>query len=157
MITLQLRPPVQTIRRTTDGDDITANTTLATDAVLSITVPAGKSFMLDAFIAHSGGQTGDIKFGWTAPANATLLWTSGGLASGATSVASSVRLPLLALADSDTLGAIGITTPTVAMIRGLLTTTDTGGAFALQVAQGTSDAAVSKLRAGSWVRLEEIS
>ncbi|NUP69300.1 MAG: hypothetical protein HOW71_44845 [Nonomuraea sp.] len=156
-----------TKRRTTDATK-TSTTTPGTDGFLTFTVDANATYILDGFLKYSG--PGDFLMGWTFPTGTLGEWH--GLGNG-TTVASegasnafqndvvtsfgyTVRTETTDIASTRTYGGIGSTTFGV-QVRGIVRVGSTAGTFALQWAQGTSNATGTVLYTDSHIRLEKVA
>lgn len=145
------------VRRTADRADITSNTTLADDGVLQLDVAASGVYFVRAMIHYTADANGDLKIGFTAPAAATFTWTPISLTTTATTSAAALRMPTKAIADSDIAGGVDSSTSVAAFPTGLLVVGATAGTFKLQVAQGTSSATATVVKAGSWMFAERVA
>lgn len=119
----------------------TAGTTLttATQAVVpgcSRPVAAGRIYKVSAFVPAKGPTDTDVAYGWTAPANSTLDWTPDALLSTTSATQGSIARPLLAVTDTVVVGTV--TSDSVALLTGYLTTTDTAGDLQLTAARGAN-------------------
>jgi hypothetical protein len=156
----------ETKRRT--SDTTRANTTTPTsDSQITFTVDANAVYVIDGFLKYSG--PGDFLMGWTIPTGALGEWQ--GIGNG-TTVASegasnafqndvvtsfgyTVRTETTDIASTRTYGGVGSTTFGV-QVRGTVRVGSTGGTFALQWAQGTSNATGTVLYTDSHLRLEKV-
>ena len=150
-------------RRTSDATK-TSTTTLATDTQLTFTVDPNGVYDLDGFLKYSG--PGDFQMGWTFPSGALGEWsgigngttvasaTSGGgtQTDVSTSWGYTVRTEATDIASARTYGGIGTSVFTV-HIKGTIRVGATGGTFALQWAQGTSNATATTLYTDSRLSL----
>lgn len=144
------------VRKTAD-ESVTSSTTLQNDNHLFLSVATNTTYILDAFIIYDGQSAGDLKYGWTAPASATLDWTPRDLSTtvGATMV-DAIDMAWLQIGSTETTGAWattwGVATPT-----GLLQVSGTSGTLQLQWAQDTSNATATRVKTNSWLRLQKVS
>jgi hypothetical protein len=153
--------------RTTNATK-TSNTTLATDTQLTFTVDAGGVYVVEGLLLHSG--PGDFKMGWTFPSGTDGTWH--GLGNGVTVISGtsgggtqqdtsstwgySVRTESTDLASPRTYGGIS-TNPYGVQVKATVRVGGTAGTFALQWAQGTSDATATTLYLDSYLILERIA
>jgi hypothetical protein len=130
-----------------------SNTTLQDVTNMSVTAAANSAYRVKAFLLYQSPAVSAIKIGWSGPAGATFVWTSGALASSVTAATSGIiEKVAYAIGSVPVLGVDGATT-LVATIEGWLITT-TGGTFKLQAAQSVLSASQSTIIAGSvlWLR-----
>ena len=154
-------------RRTSDATK-TSTTTPATDTQLTWTVDANATYVLDGWLKYSG--PGDLLVGWTYPTGTLGEWC--GIGNGTTVVSGTggggtqqdvssswgytVRTETTDLGSTRTYGGISTNTYGV-FIRATIRVSSTGGTFALQWAQGTSNATATTLYTDSHLRLEKVS
>lgn len=144
--------------RKTARETVTSSDVLQNDDHLTVTVEANAVYRVEAALKYGAGTTGDFKFGFTAPAGATLDWGGGQVGtSGLSSESGSDLHSSKTLADTFTTGGIGATTWLQAHVVGLLVVSSTAGSFTLQWAQGVSDATATNLELGSWLRLARVA
>lgn len=150
-------------RRTTDATK-TSTTTLATDTQITFTVDAGGVYDLDGYLKYSG--PGDFQMGWTFPSGTLGEWS--GIGNGTTVISSNnsnaiqqdvstswgytVRTEATDIASPRTYGGIGTSVFTV-HVKGTIRVGATAGTFALQWAQGTSNATATTLYTDSRLSL----
>jgi hypothetical protein len=130
-----------------------SNITLQDVTNMSVTTAATSSYWVRALLFYQSPAVAPIKIGWSAPAGATLAWTSGALAASVTAATSGIIEKLAyAIGSVPVLGVDGAVT-LVAMIDGWLGS-GAGGTFKLQAAQSVSNASQSTIIAGSvlWLR-----
>jgi len=142
------------LNRTTVNQVLAAtNITLQDVTNMSVTVAASSSYWVRMLLFYQSPAASQIKIGWSAPAGATLAWTTGALASSVTAASSGVIEKLAyAIGSVPVLGVDGATTVT-ALVDGWLGS-GAGGTFKLQAAQSVSSASQSTIIAGSvlWLR-----
>jgi hypothetical protein len=140
--------------RTTVNQVLAAtNITLQDVTNMSVAVAASGSYWVKAMLFYQSPAVAPIKVAWSAPAGATLAWTTGALASSVTAASSGVIEKLAyAIGSVPVLGVDGATT-LVAMMEGWLGA-GAGGTFKLQAAQSVSNASQTTIIAGSvlWLR-----
>ncbi|WP_284579362.1 hypothetical protein [Streptomyces sp. 2P-4] len=66
----------------TADEQVTSNIVLQDDDHLALTVAAGATYALDAYLDVEADPAADITLGWSAPAGATLPWTESGISAG---------------------------------------------------------------------------
>lgn len=150
-------------RRTSDATK-TSTTTLATDTQLTFTVDANGVYDLDGFLKYSG--PGDFQMGWTYPSgtlgewsgigNGTTVASANGSGGTQTDVSTSwgytLRTEATDIGSARTYGGVGTSVFTV-HIKGTIRVGATGGTFALQWAQGASNATATTLYTDSRLSL----
>jgi hypothetical protein len=144
--------------RKTANESVTNSTTLQNDDELLLSVEANATYEMRAFLIFTAGTTGDLKYGWTAPAGATMDWNMGG-------EESTIGVPTgMAYWAANSIGgtdvAAGMTvssTVVIARPEGLLRVSGTAGTFQLQWAQGAADAGTATtVKTGSWLMLRRL-
>lgn len=155
-----------TKRRTTDATKTT--TTPGTDGVLTFTVTANSTYILDGFLKYSG--PGDFLMGWVFPTGTLGEWC--GIGNG-TTVASAtggggtqqdtssswgytVRTETTDIGSNRTYGGI-LTNTYGVFVRATIRVGSTGGTFALQWAQGGASGTGTVLYTDSHLRLEKVA
>jgi hypothetical protein len=136
----------------------TSTTTATADPHLTFTVEANTVYTLNGFLVYDGVDTGDLKFGFTAPAGTTGSWWPGAADSSMNALAYAPRWGALTDVTSATMaaGAQGAGTILAAEPRGLVVTSGTPGTFSLVWAQNTSSSTATILRTHSWLRLDRM-
>jgi hypothetical protein len=139
----------------TTVNQVLAATNIALQDVtnMSVTVAASGSYWVRMLLFYQSPAVSPIKIGWSAPAGATLAWTSGALAASVTAATSGIIEKVsYAIGSVPVLGVDGATT-LVAVSEGWLGA-GAGGTFKLQAAQSVSNASQSTVIAGSvlWLR-----
>ncbi|MGW2739133.1 hypothetical protein ACWC4D_33650 [Streptomyces sp. NPDC001288] len=152
-------------RRTTNATKTT--TTLGSDGFLTWTVDANAVYAIDGILFYSG--PGDFQMGWAIPSGAAGTWQ--GIGNGTTVVSGTggggtqqdtvstwgytVRTETTDIGDPRTYG--GISTNIFAVqVSGTLRVGATGGTFALQWAQGSTNATGTILYTDSRIALEKV-
>jgi hypothetical protein len=157
----------QTKYRTSNATK-TSNTTLATDTQITFAVDAGAVYTVEGLLLHSG--PGDFKMGWTFPSGTDGTWQ--GLGNGVTVISGTsgggtqqdtsstwgyaVRTESTDLASPRTYGGIAANGYGV-QVKATVRVGGTAGTFALQWAQGTSDATATTLYLDSYLTLERVA
>jgi hypothetical protein len=138
------------------ADQTKANATLANDTHLALAVSASSTYIVDLFLIIDGSLAGDFKMGFTGPAGATMDWVIAAQGTGATGTNGNQSFAYQTLATTDNAGTIGAAAKLVICPTGTLVTSTTAGTLQLQWAQNTTDATVTTLFTGSWLRLERV-
>ena len=154
-------------KRRTSNATKTSTTTLATDTQLTWSVDANAVYALEGVLFYSG--PGDFQMGWTYPSGTAGTWQ--GLGNGTTVVSGTggggtqqdttsswgytLRTETTDLADARTYGGIS-TTGFAVQVRATIRVSSTAGTFALQWAQGGSNATATTLYTDSRLTLEKI-
>lgn len=124
---------------------VTNSATLTNDSDLLFAVAASATYEWNGLIIYQATTAGDIKIAWTAPAGATLDWTSDGVdpaVAGGATVATRNFEPRV-LSDFAQSGGTGAGVSLVIRPQGRLVTSTTAGTFRMQFAQVTAAAATS--------------
>jgi hypothetical protein len=149
---------------TADSAARNATTTLA-DSGLTVTLPAVGTYELDAVVMYITAAAADISFKWggTATVTATvgtsdIVAYPGALAGGDGSTPGlGILLPTSWTTESETPFAnTGAHTATPVYFKGILTATAVG-TIKLQFTQGTSDVSDTKVKAGSWMKVQRVA
>ncbi|MET8585734.1 hypothetical protein ABZX39_33425 [Streptomyces collinus] len=156
-----------TKRRTSDATK-TSNTTPANDSQITFSVDANAVYVVDGLLMYSG--PGDIIVGWATPTGAAGTWqgmgngisvvsgtnTNGTQQDAVSTWGYTVRTESTDIGSTRNYGGITSTAFGI-QIRGLLRVGSTAGTFALQWAQGTSNATATTLYTDSHIRLEKVA
>lgn len=144
--------PIAVVKPTSES--VTSSTTLQNDDHLLAAVAANASYEFTCqlfFIAANG--PGDIKWTWSLPASAALIYQNLHNEGGGTGVNNSG----VANSDADTPFAAGGGSPTEAVrMTGNLNTSSTAGNVQLRWAQNTSSGTATQVRANSQLILRRI-
>lgn len=147
------------IRARKGGDqqvsNATTGVTLVDDTILQVPVAANTEYDVLAHCIYTAGA-GLIQVNFTGPASATMDWTAVGLSPTVTAAefgdfiasARAINVPR-------SLGAAGVGTPTVARLGGLLVTSGTSGTLKVQFAQAIANAALTTMKAGSYLVIRQ--
>jgi hypothetical protein len=154
-------------KRRTSNATRTSTVTPTSDTQLTWTVDANAVYAIEGVLFYSG--PGDFQMGWTYPSGTAGTWN--GLGNGTTVVSGTggggtqqdavsswgytVRTETTDLADNRTYGGIS-TTGFALQVRATIRVSSTAGTFALQWAQGTSNATATTLYTDSRITLEKI-
>jgi hypothetical protein len=117
---------------------------LTDDDELFAAVEANSVYVMQGWVHWTSPTTPAIKFGWTAPAGATLDWSS--------SVDPDVNYTLASV-----MTRTGAVVHRVLMLVGLLVVGGTAGDLHLQWAQNTANGSSTTVQANSWLRLEKVA
>jgi hypothetical protein len=139
-----------------DATPLVSNTVL-TASGLSLPVVANAMYELEGFLEYNGAGSsiGDLKVDWTVPAAATLRWAPWAATPGGNANA----LDTLVKQNGTTyaLGVFGTSAPVAANLRGRIITGANAGTATMLIAQQTSSATATTLKAGSWLRTRRIA
>lgn len=142
--------------------DVTVNnSTTFVDSGMALDVVAGATYEVYAWLKYSTLATPDIKFSTTRPSGTTGSWMvlAHGIAS--TTIAVDIAVGVTAVVEDIATSKKAAGDATGTIIIGALTvgtfTTTTDGTFKIRVAQNTSNASNTILRAGSYLRLTRIA
>lgn len=133
---------------------VTNSTVLVADESILWDLAATAVYGLNAWIVYLSEDTPDIKFGWSLPAGASMLWHGTGY-----SIASAFQ----AFGNSDpsggasSFGGSGSGAARVARMTGTVLMGDTDGSLNLQWAQFVANAATTSVLAGSFGVLRRIT
>ena len=143
--------PIAVIKPTSQS--VTSSTTLVNDTALLAAVAANASYELACQLFYIAAVGGDIKWTWSLPAGASLIYHNlhnegGGVGLGNACLANS---------DADTPFAAGGGSPTeCARMTGTLNTSSTTGNAQLRWAQQASNATATQVRGNSTLVLRRI-
>lgn len=155
-----IRVPSTLFAYKTADETVTSSTTNQDDDHLTMTVQANAVYRFLAYFKYSAHSSGDLKFGFTGPAGATLDWTGHALLPADTGTsAPAIWITSEAITRQDfTVGGVGAENTSLATvwIFGTLQTTSSG-TFKLQWSQGTSNGTGTIMRAGSWMSLDKMA
>lgn len=156
--TVAFAPGFLFARKTTD-ESLSSSTTLQNDDHLFVNVAANATYLVDAFLLYNSDSAVEMKFGWTAPAGATLIWNSGGISTTAPAgtPASIAWFAGSNLASVELIGGVGTGNDLVAQSRGILLTSGTSGTLQLQWAQGASSAIATTFKTNSHLMLRRVA
>ncbi|MEV7282881.1 hypothetical protein [Streptomyces sp. NPDC093111] len=157
-ITPELLAAIMPLEARKLADEQRTNATLAADAVLSVPVAAQAAYRVTSYIIYSqnlaASATSGITIGWTAPAGATLQWTSGGTSGTTATTTQDVTVQNLA-ATRGLPSNLG--TRMSAIPFGTLVTGVTAGTFSLRWAQVAVNAIPTFVHADSWISLRRVA
>jgi len=129
----------------------TTGATLVNDTDLYAAVAASTTYAVEAVILYAAGTTPDMKVTFTWPAGATMPW---GLLGYTTALAfQAVAFSAPASGTTFSVGGNTVSNDLILYLSGTLTVGTTAGTLQFQFAQNTADAALTTVRAGSWLRL----
>lgn len=135
----------------------TSNNTLADDPDLQVAVAASSVYVMECYLPYEAGTPGDGLIKFVGPTGATMIWSSGSLASNATVSTSATDRNKKSITQQVVVGGVGTGTGVECRPVGLLTIGGTAGTFKLQTAQSTSDATSTIFYAGGWLRLTKVA
>lgn len=149
------------IARCTATVSATSDTTLDNVTGMVLSLEANAVYALDAYIAYTAGETGDLKVAWTVPSGTTGHWAVWGLGVGATgsTVGDANGARPDGFGDANFLSVGGANTDggrVACHPRGYVVVAGTAGNLQLRFAQNTSNGTATTVVAGSWMRLTRI-
>jgi hypothetical protein len=155
--------PAKFIRRTTDGSNITSNTTLASDSQLTFNVTTSSDvWFVEVFLVLSGANTTHdhkvaiaMPTSWTGYFGVLSVLNSTTVAWGPNTAATTpivLNAPGTAIAGGSVAGTYGASYAAICVGDGANT-----GAIAVQIAQNTSDAGALAIKANSFMRAMRIA
>lgn len=134
-----------------DGTAFPSTTALANETGMSVSVTAGVSYFFNAVVVYDAGTVADIKLAWTFP-SATFLYHGWGVNSAGAVV------PFVSddevSGTAKVFGGLGIGTFAQATYSGFITPS-ASGTLQLQRAQSVSTAENTRIKRGTWMRLEQ--
>lgn len=142
---------VEFVRATSDRAAINSSSTLVDDGVLQAALVASEVVAFECFVVYNSDTTADIKFAFTVPASATLVWTSPNAKIDPTGTAAE---GLVTSVSGTSSGFSGSGSGDVAVLLvGTVVNSTNAGNLVLQLAQQTSNASDTIRRANSWLRV----
>ena len=143
------------------GDQSFTNNTLANVTDMSFSVAASTSYFVEAFLLLSSDNTNaDFKFGWTAPASATMFWGDVGTLGSASSgwfPANIGGTPDAMLIVSDTFACGGANLTNGLVLWAIVRNSTNAGTLQFQAAQNTTQAGTStKVLKDSFLRYRKL-
>ena len=143
-------PKGRALVRKTANQTLNTSIALQDDDDLKIALAASETWFFEAFIVCGGPSAADIKFAFTVPAGATLLWGASGplLGAGGTHAEFDVATSSAAVVSYDTETG----TDRSVHIRGTAINSTTAGDLQLQWAQNLSDGTNITVFANSWLK-----
>lgn len=147
------------VARKTSDTSRTSNATPSDDPHLTFTVTAGAVYTVEGWIKYSAIETADITLDWTIPSGALGEWTGHGNGLAITAADTAGYLQRTEANDVDqarNYGGVGGSNFTV-LIAGTLRVGSTGGTYAMQWSQGTSNATATTVYTDSWLRLTRVA
>lgn len=137
---------------------VASSTTLVDDVDLQFaSLVANAVYKVDGLIIYGADSTNKIKFGFIAPAGATLTWVLLGTNGNVNPATSFVMDRQTITSTSYVLSGPGNTTFMTAHLRGLLRMSSTAGTFKLQFAQSTSGTNAAILKADTHITLQQVA
>jgi hypothetical protein len=139
-------------KRSAADESVVSSTVLQNDDDLVVSVVASATYLVQWHL-RTDGATGaaDLKYAFTGPAGATMVWSSLGLDVGAATNVAPISQDVLTLTTTINHGTIGV--GTVAHVRGsgILVVSTTAGSLQTQWAQATANATATRVLANSWL------
>lgn len=136
--------------RKTGDDTISSDDSLNNDDELLLPLLANEVVKFEAFIIYNSGTTPDIKFAFTVPAAATIVWA----VTNARYSPTAADEPVTVAASGTSLGFSGNAADVAVLITGTVVNGANAGNLQLQWAQQTSDASNTTVKTNSWLRKE---
>jgi hypothetical protein len=144
------------------ADQAYNSTSLANDTHLLLPVAASAFYLVDWWLRLDGPAANDVKYSFTGPASATLVWSSLGAL-----ITNTVNDPaafpdVLRFTDAPTIGTViqhgTIAASTFQTVRGqgYLETSATAGNLQMQIAQVVAAASLT-IRKGSWIKAQRVA
>jgi hypothetical protein len=138
MFTRGVSKEVITVTKAAD-ENVTNSSTLQNDDHLLALVAAFQKYLVTVYLLGLSNAARAIKFGFYAPAGATLSWSYGE----ALTLASTQLFSLSAVLQFTS-------------VTGILTMSTTAGIFGVRWAQNAADATIQTIKSGSVIRVEKI-
>ncbi len=146
-----------TARITSTSSAKNASTTVSDVTGMVVALNASTTYVVEAMIIYQSTTTADIKIGWTIPTSATGTWALFGPSLTASTTDTTLRFGTPgAWTSTDTAGGIGATSM-VAHVQGVIAVAGNAGNLQLQMAQASSDATDTTLRANSFLTARKVS
>lgn len=143
--------------RKTGDEAKTSTTTLTDDAELLLPLNASATYVIEVTAIYDGATTGDIRFGLTVPAGATVWMNHMGLISTAAGQSASIFMGVNSTALSGPIGAAGAGSKVHYRGKALVRTGGTAGNAVLQWAQGASDPTATNLFTDSFMTAQRVT
>lgn len=131
-----------------------ANTTLANDSDFAWPVTANTEYTLWMWLLYDAGTTGDLKYTFTFPSGATCQW--GHIAANTSMTMQAVAFSAPASGTPFSIGGNAAGQDLVALVMGHFAIGSTAGTIQFQWAEAASDATPSRIKQGSFARLEVV-
>lgn len=133
---------------------VTSSTVLVSDESIGWDVLAGALYHLTAHLMYLTEDTPDIKFGWSIPSGAAMVWNGTGYSTGSVHQNFGNADPS---AGATSFGGSGGGTARVARATGTLLMGDEDGELRLQFAQNVSNAATTTVLQGTFGVLRRVA
>ena len=140
------------VRKTAD-EAVASSATLQDDDHLKFALAANEAWAFEAFIIANGDSAKDIKFAFTVPSGATLMWSGLGLhVDAADETDFKVGYVVVASGTQETFGVRGSLVRAPYRLYGTVVNSTTAGDLQLQWAQRVSDATATTVFENSWLK-----
>lgn len=139
----------------TSDQTVTSSTALVNDTALVVPVLANAIYEVKCLVIYTALNGGDLKWTWTVPAGAALLYQALHNEGGATGLGNSSLVNSQALVGFAV--GQGAGTNTGVGMQGSIVVGSTPGNLQLQWAQNTSSATSTTVRTGSYISLQRMS
>lgn len=138
------------------NQSVTSSTVFVNDTHLSLSVVANATYLLEGYWPYDGAfNAGNIKYQWTMPAGASILWAANGPATGGAAAYAANSTSTNAVLSLGTYGTGGMQTNAAPL--GRFVTAGTAGTLQLQWAQDSSNATATTMYAGAWLQLRRVA
>lgn len=155
--TKKLEPKGSAMLRKTARETVNNSTTLQDDDHLLFALAANEIWAFELFLISNGPAAGDIKFAFTVPGGAMLMWEGIGLEATAAAHADLGIHPLMTVSGTaQAFGELGGANWVLTRIFGTVVNGATPGDLQLQWAQNGADGTDTHLEANSWLKAEQI-
>ena len=140
-------PTIKTVRKSSD-QTVTSSTTLVNDSQLKFAIAANETYIFEAWLyTYAADGTPDIKVTFTSPAGSTLFWSSSQVIFNAAAATT-----LTVVAPGGTTGDLFVDSNLRAIqLYGSVLNGGTAGDVQFQLAQNTSSANGTSVKAGSYI------
>ena len=140
----------------TANESVTSSTTLQDDDDLSLSVTTSAVYALEAVLVFDGATGGDIKYAVSVPASATCVGARNSIYAAAASEADDYTA-ILSETTGWPAGCLGVGSPSVAVLKGIVTTAGSSGNVKIQWAQNTSSGTATRMLAGAYLKLRRLA
>jgi hypothetical protein len=131
-----------------------ANTTLINDGDFAWAAAANTDYTLWMWLLYDAGTTGDLKYTFTFPTGATCQW--GHIAANTAMTMQAVAFSAPASGTVFSIGGNGAGQDLVALVMGHFSIGATAGTVQFQWAESAADATPTRIKQGSFARLEVV-
>ncbi|MBI2639308.1 MAG: LamG domain-containing protein [Candidatus Sungbacteria bacterium] len=140
--------------RKSSDESVTSSTTLQNDDELKLTLAANQTYTVDAVVfASSASSNPDLKIAFTVPSGATM--TLGYIAASPNNLTTQGEL-LNSSGTASQVIPLRANAPVVIHVKGTVVVGSTAGDVTLQWAQFTSNSTATTVKAGSYIRADQL-